>query len=168
MASRWAAIWGYFGLRRPAAGISSRWGTLPGRGIRCCAGCWWSCRRGAEQRCGLARAVFSSVDEPASQRGKMAMPTNWRFVCLGCSLRAELHAGRGARFACGAVRSGRWLRFQADYLIGRPASLPGESVRTVMMVLDRAEYMVGGTWTVPSKVIHQRANSGRFAMKTIF
>jgi hypothetical protein len=41
---------------------------------------------------------------------------------LDVALRAELHPDRGARFACGAVRLTRWLRLEADFLIGRPAS----------------------------------------------
>ena len=74
-----------------------------------------SCNQGTEQGSELAPAVCASVDEQASRRGQSGYrpQTGGSFV-LDVALRAELHADRGARFACGAVRIGRWLRFEAD------------------------------------------------------
>jgi hypothetical protein len=45
-----------------------------------------------------------------------------------------------------AVRYGRWVRFQAEKLIGRPASLAwARELEQVIMEIYQAEYMVGGT-----------------------
>ena len=81
---------------------------------------------GSEVRSELAPAVCSFIDEQAPRRGQGGHRAQaGGSVVLDVALRAELQAGDGARFARGAVRKAQWLRFQADKLIGRPASLAG-------------------------------------------